>query len=57
MDPGPRFKLAFIGSHGVGKGSDPTANIANLRQVRSVVRGGMLRSLAELRTLATAKGK
>jgi imidazolonepropionase-like amidohydrolase len=38
-------------------GADPAANIANLRQVRSVVRGGVLRSLAELRALATTKGK
>jgi imidazolonepropionase-like amidohydrolase len=34
-------------------GADPTADIANLRKVRYVVRGGALRSLDELRALAT----
>lgn len=34
-------------------GADPTANAANFRQVRSVVRGGVMRSIAELSALAT----
>ena len=34
-------------------GADPTADIANLRQVRYVVRGGVVRSIAELHALAT----
>jgi imidazolonepropionase-like amidohydrolase len=34
-------------------GGDPAADVANLRKVRSVVRGGVLRSLAELQALAT----
>jgi imidazolonepropionase-like amidohydrolase len=34
-------------------GADPTADIANLRKVRYVVRGGALRSLGELKALAT----
>ncbi len=34
-------------------GADPTADIANLRKVRYVVRGGAMRSLAELKALAT----
>jgi imidazolonepropionase-like amidohydrolase len=34
-------------------GADPTADIANLRKVRYVVRGGAVRSLAELKALAT----
>jgi imidazolonepropionase-like amidohydrolase len=38
-------------------GADPATNIANLRQVRWVVRGGVLRSLAELQALATGEGK
>ncbi len=33
--------------------ADPTADVANLRQVRYVVRGGVVRSLAELHALAT----
>ena len=35
-------------------GADPTADIANLRKVRHVVRGGVVRSMAELSALATA---
>lgn len=34
--------------------ADPAADAANLRRVRHVVRGGVLRDLAELRALATA---
>jgi imidazolonepropionase-like amidohydrolase len=34
-------------------GADPTADIENVRQVRSVMRGGALRSIAELSALAT----
>jgi imidazolonepropionase-like amidohydrolase len=34
-------------------GADPTADIKNVRQVRSVMRGGALRSIAELSALAT----
>jgi imidazolonepropionase-like amidohydrolase len=34
-------------------GADPTADVANLRKVRYVVRGGAVRSLAELKALAT----
>jgi imidazolonepropionase-like amidohydrolase len=34
-------------------GADPTADIANLRKVRYVVRGGAVRSIAELKALAT----
>jgi imidazolonepropionase-like amidohydrolase len=34
-------------------GADPTADVANLRQVRYVVRGGVVRSIAELHALAT----
>jgi imidazolonepropionase-like amidohydrolase len=33
--------------------ADPTADIANLRQLRYVVRGGVVRSIAELHALAT----
>ncbi|HVT60084.1 MAG TPA: amidohydrolase family protein [Thermoanaerobaculia bacterium] len=33
-------------------GADPTAAIANLRQIRYVVRGGVVRPLAELKALA-----
>jgi len=33
--------------------ADPAADIANLRQVRYVVRGGAMRSLQELKALAT----
>jgi hypothetical protein len=38
-------------------GADPTADIANLRKVRSVVRGGAMRSIEELKALATVEGK
>jgi imidazolonepropionase-like amidohydrolase len=34
--------------------ADPSRDVANLRQVRWVVRGGVVRPLAELRALATA---
>ncbi|HEV2843758.1 MAG TPA: amidohydrolase family protein, partial [Thermoanaerobaculia bacterium] len=34
---------------------DPTAGAANLRKVRYVVRGGVVRSIAELSALATAE--
>lgn len=34
--------------------ADPTADVANLRKVRHVVRGGVVRSIAELSALATA---
>jgi imidazolonepropionase-like amidohydrolase len=34
-------------------GADPTTNVANLRKVRYVVRGGAMRSIAELKALAT----
>ena len=34
-------------------GGDPTADVANLRKVRYVVRGGAMRSIAELKALAT----
>lgn len=34
-------------------GADPTADVANLRRVRYVVRGGVLRDVAELHALAT----
>ncbi|HEY2291328.1 MAG TPA: amidohydrolase family protein [Thermoanaerobaculia bacterium] len=34
-------------------GADPTADIANLRKVRYVVRGGAVRSIEELKALAT----
>ena len=33
--------------------ADPTADIANLRKVRYVVRGGAVRSIEELKALAT----
>jgi imidazolonepropionase-like amidohydrolase len=36
---------------------DPAADVANLRKVRYVVRGGVLRLLAELQALATVEGK
>jgi imidazolonepropionase-like amidohydrolase len=36
--------------------ADPAADVAHLRQVRYVVRGGVLRSLAELHALATTAG-
>lgn len=35
-------------------GADPLADVANLRKVRYVVRGGVVRSIAELSALATA---
>jgi imidazolonepropionase-like amidohydrolase len=35
-------------------GADPTLDVANLRKVRYVVRGGVVRSAAELSALATA---
>jgi imidazolonepropionase-like amidohydrolase len=38
-------------------GADPTADIANLRNVRYVVRGGAMRSIAELKALATTEEK
>jgi imidazolonepropionase-like amidohydrolase len=38
-------------------GADPTADIANLRKVRYVVRGGAVRSIAELKALATTEEK
>ncbi|HSU81711.1 MAG TPA: amidohydrolase family protein, partial [Thermoanaerobaculia bacterium] len=38
-------------------GADPTADIANLRKVRYVVRGGAVRSIAELKSLATTEEK
>jgi imidazolonepropionase-like amidohydrolase len=38
-------------------GGDPAADVANLRKVRYVVRGGVLRSLAELKALATVGEK
>ncbi len=34
---------------------DPTADVANLRKVKYVVRGGVVRSIAELSALATAE--
>lgn len=34
-------------------GADPTQNVANLRQIRWVVRGGAVRSIQELHALAT----
>jgi imidazolonepropionase-like amidohydrolase len=37
-------------------GGDPTADVANLRKVRYVVRGGVVRSIEELKaTVAAAK--
>jgi imidazolonepropionase-like amidohydrolase len=38
-------------------GGDPAADVANLRKVRYVVRGGVLRSIAELHALATTEEK
>jgi imidazolonepropionase-like amidohydrolase len=38
-------------------GADPTADIANLRKVRYVVRGGAVRSIEELKALATTEEK
>jgi imidazolonepropionase-like amidohydrolase len=38
-------------------GADPLADVANLRRVRWVVRGGVVRSLAELHALATTPVK
>ena len=37
--------------------ADPAADIANLRKVRYVVRGGAVRSIEELKALATAEDK
>lgn len=37
--------------------ADPAAGIANLRQVRFVVRGGVMRPLAELSALAVTRGE
>jgi imidazolonepropionase-like amidohydrolase len=34
--------------------ADPAAGVANLRKVRFVVRGGVMRSISELHALATA---
>jgi imidazolonepropionase-like amidohydrolase len=34
-------------------GADPTADVANLRKVRHVIRGGVMRSVAELSALAS----
>jgi imidazolonepropionase-like amidohydrolase len=36
-------------------GADPTVDVANLRKVLYVVRGGVVRSIAELKALATAE--
>jgi imidazolonepropionase-like amidohydrolase len=33
-------------------GADPSANVANFRQIRFVVRGGVVRSVQELSTMA-----
>ena len=33
-------------------GADPTADVANLRKLRHVMRGGVLRSIEELRAVA-----
>lgn len=38
-------------------GGDPTKDIANLRKVRVVVRGGVFRTQAELRAIVAAEGK
>jgi imidazolonepropionase-like amidohydrolase len=38
-------------------GADPTADIANVRKVKAVVRGGVLRSIDELRAVVEAEGK
>jgi imidazolonepropionase-like amidohydrolase len=38
-------------------GADPTKDVANLRQVRWVVRGGVVRGIEELRALATTVAK
>jgi imidazolonepropionase-like amidohydrolase len=35
-------------------GADPTADVANLRRVRWVVRGGVMRSIEELRAVVAA---
>jgi imidazolonepropionase-like amidohydrolase len=38
-------------------GGDPTADVANLRKVRYVVRGGVVRSIEELKATVTAEAK
>jgi imidazolonepropionase-like amidohydrolase len=38
-------------------GADPTADIANVRKVKAVVRGGVRRSIDELRAVVEAEGK
>ena len=38
-------------------GGDPTADVANLRKVRYVVRGGVVRSIKELRATVAATGE
>jgi imidazolonepropionase-like amidohydrolase len=38
-------------------GADPTADIANVRQVRAVVRGGVLRSIEELQAVVKLQGQ
>ncbi len=38
-------------------GADPTKDVANLRKVRWVVRGGVVRGIEELRALATVVAK
>jgi imidazolonepropionase-like amidohydrolase len=38
-------------------GADPTADVAHLRQVRYVVRGGVVRSIADLKALAATPEK
>jgi imidazolonepropionase-like amidohydrolase len=38
-------------------GGDPTADVANLRKVRYVVRGGVVRSIEELKATVAAAGK
>jgi imidazolonepropionase-like amidohydrolase len=38
-------------------GADPTADIANVRRVKAVVRGGVSRRIDELRAVVAAEGK
>ena len=38
-------------------GGDPTKDIANVRKVKAVVRGGVSRSIDELRAIVAAEGK
>jgi imidazolonepropionase-like amidohydrolase len=45
VEPGKEADLLIVGA-------DPTRDIANLRRVRWVVRGGVVRSLAELRAMS-----